>query len=103
MTLVRIGPNHEVVIPKRVRTKLGINPGDYVEVKLRDQTAMITPRQESFPETNEPIGPKTRAAIRRALKDVEEGRVYGPFETAEELIARWGYKVDERLTVPYTG
>ncbi len=87
MTLVRIGPNHEVVIPKRVRAKLGISPGDYVEVSVRERTAMITPRQEDFPETDEPLGPKTREGIRLGLKDVEEGRVSKPFSSMAACLA----------------
>ncbi len=87
MTVVRMGPNNEVVFPTRVRTKLGPNPGDYVEVKLQDHTAMITRQPETFSETDEPIGPQMRAHIEEALKDIEEGRVYGPFDTAEEVIA----------------
>jgi AbrB family looped-hinge helix DNA binding protein len=83
--LVKVGPNHEVVIPKNVRTKLGVNPGDYVEVSLQKKAALLTPRQETFPETDEPLGPKTRAAISRGLKDVEAGRVSGPFKTAADV------------------
>lgn len=81
MVLVRKGPNHEVVIPKPVCAKLGMNPGDYVEVSVQEHAALITPCQEDFPETDEPIGPKTLEGIRQGLKDAEEGRVSGPFSS----------------------
>ncbi len=87
MTMVRVGPNHEVVIPKSVRAKLGVGPGDYIEFAFLHDQAVIKPKKagDGFPVTEEPIGPKTRARLREALKDVEAGRVSGPFKTAEEV------------------
>lgn len=88
MPLVKIGSKHQVVIPKAVRDRLGVDPGDYVEFTFRRNQAVIKRKKsvDAFPVTDEPIGPKTRAAIRRGLKDFEEGRVSGPFESGEELI-----------------
>ena len=39
--LVKVGPKHQVVIPKAVRTKLGVDPGDYVEVAFQRDHATI--------------------------------------------------------------
>ena len=85
MGLVKVGPKHQVVIPKDVRRRLGVRPGDYVEIAFERNTARIKPKKV-IDRDEEPIGPKTRAAIRQALKDVEEGRVHGPFNSAEELL-----------------
>jgi AbrB family looped-hinge helix DNA binding protein len=87
MTMVRVGPNHEVVIPKSVRAKLGVQPGDYIEFAFQHDQAVIKPKKagDDFPVTDEPIGPKTRAHIRQAMKEVEAGHVSGPYKTAEEV------------------
>jgi len=41
---------------------------------------------EDMIDEDEPLGPKMQAALIDALKDVEEGRVSGPYDTMEELI-----------------
>lgn len=89
MPLVKVGSKHQVVIPKDVRTKMGVKPGDYVEISFNRNQAVIKRKKvvDDFPYTDEPLGPETQAALRQALKDVAEGRVYGPFKTAEEVQA----------------
>ena len=88
MPLVKVGSKHQVVIPKKVRDKLGVKPGDYVEIAFQKNQAVLKRKKvvDDFPITDEPIGPKTRAGIRQALKEMKEGKVIGPFESAEELI-----------------
>lgn len=78
MPVIRVGDHNEVVIPKDIRDELGVKPGDMVQVKFE--------RVEDFPYTDEPLGPEARKALEEGLKDLEEGRTYGPFETAAELI-----------------
>lgn len=34
MPLVKVGSKHQVVIPKSVRDKLHVDPGDYVDVSI---------------------------------------------------------------------
>ena len=89
MALVKIGTKHQIVIPKAVFAKMGLAPGDYVDVSANRGHAVIKRKKavDDFPETDEPLGPKLRASINRALKDVEAGRVSGPFRTMDELQA----------------
>ena len=89
MTLVRVGTKHQVVIPKAVFLKLGLVPGDYVEVSARKNEAVIKRKRivDDYPVTDEPLGPKMRASLRRRLKDLAEGRIHNPFRTAKELQA----------------
>ena len=89
MPLVKVGPKHQVVIPKEVRDKLGVQPGDYVEVAFKRNQAVIKRKKivDDFPYTDEPIGPETEAGIREALQEVKEGKVFGPFRNMEECIA----------------
>lgn len=87
MTLVRVGTKHQVVIPKDVFSKLGLAAGDYVEVSVRKNEAVIKRKRvvDDFPVTDEPIGPKMRASLRRSRKEVAQGKLHGPFRTAEEV------------------
>ncbi len=87
MPLVKVGSKHQVVIPKAVFIKLGLAPGDYVEIAVHKQQVVLKPKKVVDRYTEEPIGPKTRAAIRQAFTQIKAGKGYGPFKSAEELIA----------------
>ena len=89
MALVKVGTKHQVVIPKAVFTKLGLAPGDYVEITAQKDQAVIKQKKivDNLSFTDEVIGPKTQAAIRRAFKEIKAGKGHGPFKNADELIA----------------
>jgi len=77
MTVVRIGDNNEVVIPEEIRDKLGVKPGDLVQARFE---------RVDDSEADEPMGPEAQASIEEGLKDVTEGREYGPYDNAADLI-----------------
>jgi len=85
----RVGTKHQVVIPKAVFNKLGLAPGDYVEVALRKNQTVITRKKfvDDFPTTDEALGSKTRASIRQGLKEIKAGKGHGPFKNAKNLIS----------------
>ena len=87
MALVRVGARHQVVIPRDVFSRLGLSPGDYVDVSVRNNEAVIKRKRivDDFPATEEPIGPKRRATLKRSMREVAKGKVHGPFETPEQL------------------
>ena len=87
MPLVKVGPKHQVVIPKEVREKLGVAPGDYVEVAFKRNRVVIERKKivDDFPYTDEPLGPKMAASLREALEVVREGKVSKPLRTDEEV------------------
>jgi AbrB family looped-hinge helix DNA binding protein len=39
----RVGPKGQVVIPKRMRDRLGIRPGDEVSFSLEDEGVLVEP------------------------------------------------------------
>ena len=59
MAFVRVGSKRQVVIPKAIREKLGIAPGDYVNVTYRRNAAIIRriTITDDFPITGESSGP----------------------------------------------
>ena len=42
---VRVGPKGQVVIPKDIRERVGLHPGDDVDVELRDGEVVIHARR----------------------------------------------------------
>lgn len=41
----RLGPKGQVVIPKELRDRVSLHPGDEVDFELRDEAIVITPRR----------------------------------------------------------
>lgn len=74
MSLVKIGASRQVVIPKKIHDQLGLNPGDYLEVELRSGKVVFTPKA------------LVDKRLEEGLADIKEGRVHGPFSSAQELV-----------------
>ena len=71
MATVKIGKSRQVVIPKLIHDKLGLKPGDLLEVKLQRNRVVFTPKQLVDRE------------LALALEDFKAGRFIGPFRTAK--------------------
>jgi len=79
-----------VSIPNEVRNILGWEEGDYIDITLKEEIVVLK-KAEIEPETGESdeswfLSEGWQEKHHKALKDVEEGRVYGPFENAEDLL-----------------
>jgi AbrB family looped-hinge helix DNA binding protein len=73
-SVVKIGASRQVIIPKKIHDRLGLEPGDYLEVELRDDKVVLTPKA------------LVEKRLVEALEDVKRGRVHGPFRSASELV-----------------
>ena len=62
------------MIPKKIHDRLNLSPGDYLEVELRGNKVVFTPKA------------LVDKGIAEGLADLKAGRVSGPFKTAQELI-----------------
>ena len=72
-TIVKLGASRQVVIPKKVHDELGLGPGDFLEVEVRDGKVVFTPQA------------LIDRRLAEGLADVSAGRVQGAFKTAGEL------------------
>jgi AbrB family looped-hinge helix DNA binding protein len=79
MPMVKLGRSRQVVIPKKIHDRLGLASGDYLEVELKDNQVVLTPKMlvDKHPEIE--------ARLREAEEDVKAGRVYGPFRSVKEM------------------
>ena len=86
MTIVKVKRNFQVTLPCDLRKKFNITEGDYMDVKIKEGGMFIKPvkiinlGQEYF-YTKE--WQKDEAD---ADKDIAEGKIAGPFDTADDLI-----------------
>ena len=75
MPYVTVKNKYQVVIPAKVRERIGIKVGDLLEAKAQRGTVTFTPKSV------------IDQGLAESLEDFKRGRSYGPFETAEEMIA----------------
>ena len=79
-TTVKLGVSRQVVIPKKLHDRLGLKPGDFLEVEEQQGRVVMTPKTL--------IDSRVHAAFRESMEDFKSGRRYtGPFDTAEQATA----------------
>ena len=74
MPLVTVKNKYQVVIPARVRQQVGIRVGDLLEAKVERGRLTFIPKSVIDRE------------IAEGLEDIRKGRIYGPYDSAEEMI-----------------
>ena len=88
MPISKIGQRRQVVIPKEICEDLGLEVGDFVEVERVKGTVVIKPKK--LVDADELLTPAQKAQIdarlAEGLEDIKQGRVVGPFETAQEAM-----------------
>lgn len=85
---VRAGASRELIVPPSVRRRAGIKAGDRLEFEAT--RGVITIRKSQQPEDEEYTPAQRRiidARLAEAAEDVRQGRVFGPFDTHQELMA----------------
>jgi len=75
MSIVRVKNKYQVVIPERVRQEIGVEVGDVLEAKVERGKITLTPKSLVDRE------------IADGLADLKDGRTYGPYKSADEVIA----------------
>jgi AbrB family looped-hinge helix DNA binding protein len=72
--IVKIGASRQVAIPKKLHDRLGLAPGDYLEIALEGDRLILTPKA------------MIEKRLAESLEDIREGRVRGPFRSASALL-----------------
>lgn len=74
MAPVRIGPKHQVTIPKPVSEALGLNPGDFLDATAQDGRIVLTPMQLAPKVPASGLTPAEQRALARAKAKIERIR-----------------------------
>lgn len=86
MAVTRIGPKHQVTIPAEAFARLGLEPGDFLEVQVDGEALRLVP-QKLIPKDQAWFWTKEwQEGEREADEDIEQGRVSGPFDSVDELM-----------------
>jgi len=74
MPVVKVKTKYQVTLPTSVRHRVGLKVGDLLDAKVERGKITLAPK------------PVMAHGIAEGLEDVKKGRVYGPFNSAEELL-----------------
>ena len=84
---VTVKSRNQLVVPESVRRRARIKAGDRLEFKVSGRVITIVPK---LAPADDESGPEQRRVIDRelanGLADVKQGRVHGPFSTADKAI-----------------
>ena len=84
MSLVTIKNKYQIVIPAKARKEAGFEIGDFLKARVEKKGEIIFAAQTVVNREKWAHLPK---GIQEGLEDIQAGRTYGPFDTADELIA----------------
>ena len=94
---ITVQRNRALIVPPSVRRKAGLKAGDRVEFQVSGGVITIVPE---LPSADDEYTPEQRriidARLAKADEDIQHGRVYGPFDTVEEMIASLEAHIKER-------
>lgn len=82
----KIGPKHQVTIPREVFSELNLTVGDYLEFELSGRSVSITPKKLVSKDDEWFHSSVWQTKEREADRAIKNGDVSGPFTTAESLL-----------------
>ena len=85
MAITKVGPKHQVTIPKEVFEKMKLDVGDYLDVQLNGSLITMTPQRLVARDQAWFYTPEWQEKERDADKAIAAGEVSGPFTSASEL------------------
>src|SRR5438128_2688163 len=107
MTIVKVQHKGQMTIPRKIRSQVGLADGDLIEVKATGGKIILTPRPGTgvakSPRADDEYTPEQRQVIDARLaeseRDLKAGRTFGPFDTAEEMIASMSEQLGKRASI----
>jgi AbrB family looped-hinge helix DNA binding protein len=79
----RIGARRQITIPEAALQQLGLQPGDVLDVQVRDEGLYLVPHKRLPRDQAWFWSDEWRAKEREASEAIERGELSGPFQTAE--------------------
>lgn len=82
----RIGPKHQVTIPREIFSELKLEAGDYLEFEFDGQRIRIAPKKLIAKEDVWFHSPEWQAKEREADEAIRNCELSGPFTTANAIL-----------------
>jgi len=92
-----------LTVPDQIRRQAGFKQGDQVEFKVSGGVINIVPK---LPSADDEYTPEQRrivdARLAEGLADIKAGRTFGPFDSADQMIAHMKAQLKKRAPAPKT-
>jgi AbrB family looped-hinge helix DNA binding protein len=86
MPAVKIGPKHQITIPKEVYDSLHLTVGEFLDTQVKGNTIVLIPHK-LVPRDQEWFWTKEWQELEKeADKAIEKGEVTGPFSKASDAL-----------------
>ncbi|MBI4531884.1 MAG: AbrB/MazE/SpoVT family DNA-binding domain-containing protein [Candidatus Latescibacteria bacterium] len=85
MAATKIGPKHQVTIPKEVFERLHLEVGEYLDVEVKEDRILMVPKKLIPKDQAWFYTPEWQAKEREADEAIARGEVSGPFSSIEAL------------------
>jgi AbrB family looped-hinge helix DNA binding protein len=82
--IMKISPQGQIRIPKKIMTSLGIETGDYIEVDVEHRQIVLKPRKLIDPSQGWHWTKEWQEMEKDVDDDIEKGKLSEKFKTAEE-------------------
>lgn len=86
MPTVKIGPKHQITIPKDVFDSLHLKVGDFIDTQIKDNAIVLIP-QKLVPKDQEWFWTKEWQEMEREADEaMAKGEISGPFSKASDAL-----------------
>jgi AbrB family looped-hinge helix DNA binding protein len=86
MAAVKIGPKHQITIPKEVFDSMRLEPGDFLDTRVEGNTIVLIP-QRLVPKDQEWFWSKEWQEMEKEADEaIAKGDTVGPFSKASDAI-----------------
>jgi AbrB family looped-hinge helix DNA binding protein len=86
MPRVKIGARHQVTLPAETLKRLGLDAGEELEVVEHEKMILLVPRKHIPKDQEWYYTDAWQRMMQEAFDEVKQGKLIGPFDTAEEAI-----------------
>jgi len=86
MPAIKIGPKHQITIPREVFDSLHLEVGDFLDTQIKDNAIILVPKK-LVPKDQEWFWTKEWQEVEKEADEaIKKGEVSGPFSKASDAI-----------------
>ena len=85
MSIFKLKEKSQITIPKELREKLNVKPGDYFDISEKDGKIVLTPQVITSKDNEVELSKEGYKNLDESLKDLKEGNIH-VFESVDEFI-----------------